>query len=122
MGRVAHLERSLGLLIVNPHSGTGAPSAAELKQEAARKGLGVHVLADGDDAQQIAREATGPNDIGLDRSAPVGALAAFGSSRERLIDVGRVGTRTFLNNVSSGRARFGYYCRREPEARTRHAG
>jgi hypothetical protein len=44
MGRVAHLERSLGLLIVNPRSGTGAPSAAEVEHEAARKGLDVHVL------------------------------------------------------------------------------
>ena len=156
MGRVAHLERSLGLLIVNPRSGTGAPSAAELEREAARKGLDVHVLADGDDAQEIAREATGPigvaggdgslgpmaqvamerdlpfvcvpfgtrnhfaRDIGLDRSDPVGALAAFGSSRERLIDVGRVGTRTFLNNVS-----FGLYAylvhRREHHRRRRDA-
>ena len=41
-------------------------------------------------------------DIGLDRNDPVGALAAFDSGRERLIDVGRVGDRVFLNNVSLG--------------------
>jgi len=156
MGRVAHLERWSGLLIVNPRSGTGAPSATELEQEAARRGLDVHVLADGDDPQEIAREATGPigvaggdgslgtvaavaverdlpfvcipfgtrnhfaRDIGLDRKDPLGALAAFGSGRERLIDVGRVGTRTFLNNAS-----FGLYAhlvhRREHHRRRRDA-
>ena len=41
-------------------------------------------------------------DIGLDRRDPVAALAAFDSQRERRIDVGRVGGRVFLNNVSVG--------------------
>jgi diacylglycerol kinase family enzyme len=40
-------------------------------------------------------------DLGLDRDDPVGALDAFGGS-ERRIDVGRVGGRLFLNNVSIG--------------------
>jgi diacylglycerol kinase family enzyme len=40
-------------------------------------------------------------DIGLDRSDPVGALGAF-AGRERRVDVGRVGERVFLNNVSLG--------------------
>src|SRR5919202_3649904 len=40
-------------------------------------------------------------DAGLDRDDPLGALAAF-EGRERRIDVGRVGERLFLNNVSLG--------------------
>jgi diacylglycerol kinase family enzyme len=40
-------------------------------------------------------------DLGIDRDDPVGALAAF-QGRERRIDVGAVGDRLFLNNVSLG--------------------
>jgi len=40
-------------------------------------------------------------DIGLDRDDPLGALDAF-EGDERRIDVGRVGERLFLNNVSLG--------------------
>jgi diacylglycerol kinase family enzyme len=40
-------------------------------------------------------------DLGLDRDDPIGALEAFNGS-ERRIDVGRVGDRIFLNNVSIG--------------------
>jgi diacylglycerol kinase family enzyme len=40
-------------------------------------------------------------DLGVDRDDPIGALAAFDGS-ERRIDVGRVGERLFLNNVSLG--------------------
>jgi diacylglycerol kinase family enzyme len=41
-------------------------------------------------------------DIGLDRNDPVAALAAFTDGVERRVDVGRVGDRYFLNNVSLG--------------------
>jgi diacylglycerol kinase family enzyme len=40
-------------------------------------------------------------DLGLDRDDPLAALGAFGGD-ERRIDVGRVGDRLFLNNVSLG--------------------
>ena len=40
-------------------------------------------------------------DLGLDRDDPIGALDAF-EGVERRIDVGRVGDRLFLNNVSIG--------------------
>jgi diacylglycerol kinase family enzyme len=40
-------------------------------------------------------------DVGLDRDDPLGALRAF-TGIERRIDVGRAGTRLFLNNVSLG--------------------
>ena len=39
-------------------------------------------------------------DLGLDRNDPLGAIEAF--DEERSIDVGRVGERLFLNNVSFG--------------------
>jgi diacylglycerol kinase family enzyme len=41
-------------------------------------------------------------DVGLDRNDPLGALEAFDTGRERRIDVGSVGDRLFLNNVSLG--------------------
>ena len=40
-------------------------------------------------------------DVGLDVDDPLAALDAFGG-QERLVDVGRVGERRFLNNVSLG--------------------
>jgi diacylglycerol kinase family enzyme len=41
-------------------------------------------------------------DVGLDRDDPLAALEAFSGGSERRIDVGRVGGRLFLNNVSFG--------------------
>jgi diacylglycerol kinase family enzyme len=40
-------------------------------------------------------------DLGLDRDDPIGALAGF-EGEERPVDVGRIGDRRFLNNVSLG--------------------
>jgi len=58
-------------------------------------------------------------DAGFDRDDPIGALAAFDGT-ERRIDVGRVGDRLFLNNVT-----FGVYAslvhRREGHRRRRNA-
>ena len=42
-------------------------------------------------------------DVGLDRDDPLAALDAF-AGEERRVDVGRVGERRFLNNVSLGRS------------------
>ena len=41
-------------------------------------------------------------DLGLDIDDPVAALAAFSSGIERAVDIGRIGDRVFLNNVSIG--------------------
>lgn len=41
-------------------------------------------------------------DAGLDRNDPLAALDAFADGVERLVDVGRVADRVFLNNVSLG--------------------
>jgi diacylglycerol kinase family enzyme len=46
-----------GLLIVNPRSGRGGPSADELAAEAERLGVQVHVLREGEDAAELARAA-----------------------------------------------------------------
>ena len=56
-------------------------------------------------------------DLGLDRNDPLAALAAFrDDAHERRIDVGRVGDRVFLNNVSLG-AYAGLVHRREHHRR-----
>jgi diacylglycerol kinase family enzyme len=41
-------------------------------------------------------------DVGLDRNDPLAALPAFVEGIERRVDVGRIGERLFLNNVSLG--------------------
>ena len=61
------------------------------------------------------------HDLGLDRTDPVGALDAF-AGVERRIDVGLVGDRVFLNNVSLGAyadvvAEEGYRARKLATAR-----
>ena len=59
-------------------------------------------------------------DVGLDRNDPLAALAAFEDGVERRVDVGRVGERLFLNNVSLGvYARLVH--RREHHRRRRNA-
>ena len=126
------------LLIINPRSGTDSPSGEELGAAARERGIGVHVLGEGDDLVEVARTADASilgmaggdgslaavagvalerdvpfvcvpfgtrnhfaRDLGLDRDDPLGALDAF-AGEERRIDVGRVGDRLFLNNVSLG--------------------
>jgi diacylglycerol kinase family enzyme len=42
------------------------------------------------------------SDVGLDTDDPLRALTAYSDGAERRIDVGRVGDRVFLNNVSLG--------------------
>jgi diacylglycerol kinase family enzyme len=57
-------------------------------------------------------------DLGLDRADPLAALAAFGGE-ERRIDVGRVGERLFLNNVSAPTPRSSTAARRTVAGATR---
>ena len=56
-------------------------------------------------------------DVGLDRTDPISALAAY-DGPERRVDVARVGSRLFLNNVSLG-AYAGLVHRRERHRRRR---
>jgi diacylglycerol kinase family enzyme len=131
--------RTHPFLVINPRSGDGSPSAAELAEAAATLGVEAHLLAEGEDPARIARAAGAAvlgiaggdgsltavagvaietdaafvcvpfgtrnhfaRDAGLDRDDPLGALRAFAAGRERCVDVGRVGDRLFLNNVSLG--------------------
>lgn len=59
-------------------------------------------------------------DVGLDCDDPLGTLAAFREGVERRVDVGRVGERLFLNNVSLG-LYAGLVHRREQRRRRREA-
>jgi diacylglycerol kinase family enzyme len=57
-------------------------------------------------------------DLGIDRDDPIGALEAFDGA-EHQVDVGRVGDRLFLNNVSLGLyARLVHYRERHRRRRT----
>ena len=92
--------------------------AAGLAREAIARGATALGVAGGDGSlggvAKVALEADAPfvpipfgtrnhfaRDVGFDRDDPVGALAAFGGD-ERRVDVGVVGDRVFLNNVSLG--------------------
>jgi diacylglycerol kinase family enzyme len=62
-----------GLLIVNPRSGSGGPSADELVAEARRLGVETHVLRDGEDPAAVAR-ASDAEQLGI--AGGDGSLAA----------------------------------------------
>jgi diacylglycerol kinase family enzyme len=127
------------VLLINPRSGSArGPSADDLREEAARRGIEARVLGEDDDAVELARRAEAETlgaaggdgsvasvaavaverelpfvcvpfgtrnhfarDLGLDGDDPIDALDAF-RGEERRVDVGRVGDRRFLNNVSLG--------------------
>ena len=44
-------------LIINPRSGSASPSVEELRDAAAERGIEAHVLREGEDVREIAREA-----------------------------------------------------------------
>lgn len=46
------------LLLINPRSGDGAPSADELHAAAVERGIETHLLAEGEDADEIARASS----------------------------------------------------------------
>ena len=60
-------------LIVNPRSGTGSPSAEELRDAAQERGVTVHFLEEGDDLPELARRA-GAEVLGM--AGGDGSLAA----------------------------------------------
>ena len=69
--------QSKGLLLINPRSGDQSPSADELATAARGRGIDVRLLSEGDDAEALAREASGPLGVaGGDGSlAPVAGTA-----------------------------------------------
>ena len=81
MGQMAHLRGSSGLLIVNPRSGDDSPDADELAREAQARGIAVHVLREGDDAEAVARSADGP--VGMaGGDGSLGAVAQVALERD----------------------------------------
>jgi diacylglycerol kinase family enzyme len=47
-----------GLLVINPRAGDAEPSPEALRDEAQRRGLDTHLLSPGEDAAEVAREAS----------------------------------------------------------------
>jgi diacylglycerol kinase family enzyme len=46
-----------GLLLINPRAGTESPTTEELRDEAQARGIDAHVLEEGEDVAQLARDA-----------------------------------------------------------------
>jgi len=90
----AELARASGAAVLGIAGGDG--SLAAVAQAALDTGAGFVCVPFGT-RNHFAR------DVGLDRDDPLGALAAFDDGAvERQVDVGRIGDRLFLNNVSLG--------------------
>jgi diacylglycerol kinase family enzyme len=51
------LLRVRGLLLINPRAGTESPTTEELRDEAQARGIDAHVLDEGEDVAQLARDA-----------------------------------------------------------------
>jgi diacylglycerol kinase family enzyme len=51
------LLRVRGLLLINPRAGTESPTTEELRDEAQARGIDAHVLEEGEDVAQLARDA-----------------------------------------------------------------
>ena len=51
------LLRVRGLLLINPRAGTESPTTEELRDEAQASGIDAHVLDEGEDVAQLARDA-----------------------------------------------------------------
>ena len=49
--------RTHPFLVINPSSGSGSPSAGELAEAAAGRGVETHLLRDGEDPGEVARAA-----------------------------------------------------------------
>ena len=107
-------ERGIGVTLLQPDR-----SLSSLVDEAVEGGADALGIAGGDGSLAIVAAAAGAHglpfvcvpagtrnhfalDLGVDRNDLVGALEAFTDGVERLIDVGRVNGRLFLNNVSLG--------------------
>jgi diacylglycerol kinase family enzyme len=130
------------VLFVNPRSGAGRAAKVGLAGEAQGRGIETVELEEGQDLEELVREAVRRGadglamaggdgsqavvaaiaaehdlpyacipsgtrnhfalDLGVDREDVVGALDAFRDGGERLVDLGEVNGRVFVNNVSLG--------------------
>jgi len=115
-GGVAERARELGIEVIILDRGR---SLTDLASAAAASGADALGMAGGDgslaDVAAVAAASGLPFvcvpagtrnhfalDLGIDRNEPAGAVEAFTDGLERLIDVGDVNGRVFLNNVSLG--------------------
>ena len=113
---VAERARDLGIAVIVLDPGQ---SLSGLARAAAAAGAGALGMAGGDGSlAEVAAVAVDNGlpfvcvpagtrnhfalDLGIDRRDPAGAVDAFTDGAERLIDVGEVNGRMFLNNVSLG--------------------
>ncbi len=69
--------RTHSFLVINPSSGDDSPTAAELARAAEERGIGVHVLAKGEDPGEVAR-ASEAEVLGM--AGGDGSLAAVASA------------------------------------------
>ena len=90
-----------GFLIINPRAGDKRPSADELREEAERRGVETHMLREGEDVVEVAREAPGASlgmaggdgslasvaDVALARDLPFVAVP-FGTRNHFARDLG----------------------------------
>jgi diacylglycerol kinase family enzyme len=107
-------ERGIGVIVLRPDR-----SLASLVDETVESGTDALGMAGGDGSLGIVAAAAQAHglpfvcipagtrnhfalDVGVDRHDLVGALEAFVDGVERLVDVGSVNGRVFLNNVSLG--------------------
>lgn len=107
-------ERGIGVILLTP----GADLRA-LAEEAADNGADVLGVAGGDGSQALVADVVRRRglafvcvpagtrnhfalDLGLDRADVAGALDAFEMAVEQRVDLGQVGDRVFVNNVSLG--------------------
>lgn len=130
------------VLFINPRSGDGKATKFNLAQEARQRDIETVVLGEGEDLEDLVRDAVSGGadglamaggdgsqalvatiaaehdlpyacipsgtrnhfalDLGVDREDVVGALDAFVDGGERLVDLGEVNGRVFVNNVSLG--------------------
>ncbi|MGW5721626.1 diacylglycerol/lipid kinase family protein [Amycolatopsis sp. NPDC003865] len=114
--RLGERARALGVRPVEADLGT---DLRELAEQAVADGADVLGMAGGDGSQAVVADVARRHglpfvcvpagtrnhfarDLGLDRTDPAAALEAFGEAVERRIDLGTVGDRVFVNNVSLG--------------------
>jgi diacylglycerol kinase family enzyme len=98
------LDAVAGFLLVNPRSGDDRPSADELDKEARKRGVRVHLLAEDDDAVELAREADA-DALGMaGGDGSIAPVAAVASERDLPFVVVPFGTRNhFARDVGLDR-------------------
>lgn len=82
-----------GLLLINPRAGTESPTTEELRDEALARGIDAHVLEEGEDVAQLARDAEVDVLGGAGGDGTVASVAAIAVERDLPFVVVPYGTR-----------------------------